>query len=251
MATRTILVTGGSNGIGLETCSVLAHQPNTHVLLGSRSLEKGNKALADIQAKSPQGSISVVQLDVDSDASIAQAVKQVEDAHGKLDTLINNAGICPVEVSRDLFRATFDTNCTSPALVTEAFAPLLRKSKTTPRVIYVTSVLGSVSARADPNDPVRSQPYKIYRMSKAATNMLALSDACEYEKDGFRVFAYCPGLVATDLAGLREAKLKWGAPGPEKSAQGLLAICNGEQDQNAARFLHTDSVVDGSSFHQW
>ena len=150
MSKKIVLVTGGNNGIGLETCSQLAEQPETHVIMASRSIEKGQKALEAVRARAPQASINLVQLDITSDTSIDAAVKQVTDTHGRIDTLINNAGICPLEVSRDLFREAFETNTISPALVTRAFAPLLRES-TSPRLIYVTSRLGSCGERADPH----------------------------------------------------------------------------------------------------
>jgi NAD(P)-dependent dehydrogenase (short-subunit alcohol dehydrogenase family) len=250
MAKQIILVTGGNNGIGLETCRLLANQPNIHVIMASRSLEKGEKALAEIQNSHPKGSISLVQLDVNSDASIEAAAKKVAAEHDHVDTLINNAGICLVETSRQAFRESFETNCISPAHVTQAFLPLLKKSQSA-RLIYVTSGLGSIGRKADRNSPQPPQSYLTYRMSKAALNMLAVVEAGEYAKDGIRVFPYCPGYVVSDLAGMRQFKIDTGVPTPEKSAKGLLAIHQGKQDDNVLKNLHADSVVDGAPFHPW
>ena len=250
MSKKIVLVTGGNNGIGLETCSQLAEQPDTHVIMASRSIEKGQKALETVRARAPNASIDLVQLDITSDSSIEAAVKQVTDTYGHIDTLINNAGICPVDISRDLFREAFETNATSPALVTRAFAPLLRKSRS-PRLIYVTSRLGSCGERADPNIGHYDEDWKVYRMTKAAVNMLALCDAWEYKNDGVLVFDYCPGFVTSDLAGMRQQKEEWNIPGPEKSAAGLVAIHQGNRDAEAGEYLNSGSDQGVGRTHPW
>ena len=235
----TVLVTGGSNGIGLAACQLFSAQPNYHCIMASRSLEKGRKVLASIQSSNPSSAISLVQLDITSDDSIAAAVEEVKTKHGQLDVLINNAGICPVEFSRSALRDCLETNAISPAMVTQAFAPLLLQSSH-PRLIYVSSALGSIQRRGDPKDFAYDADYKTYRTSKATLNMLAACDAWEY-KDKVKVFAYCPGYVITDLAGEREAKEKAGiAKSPDGSARGLLAIAEGKRDEESGLYLHDE-----------
>ena len=234
----TVLVTGGNNGIGLAACQLFAAQPNYHCIMASRSLEKGQKALASIKSSN----ISVVQLDITSDASIAAAVKEVEAKHSRLDVLVNNAGVCPTELTRDVLRECIDTNAISPGLVTQAFKSLLLKSQGTPRVVYVSSELGSISRRCDPKNVAYEAEYKAYRMSKAALNMLVACDSWEFGGK-MMVWAYCPGYVVTDLAGERESKEKAGvAKSPEWSARGLLRIVEGERDEEAGRFVHDERV---------
>lgn len=240
-AQSVILVTGGNNGVGLYTCTLLASQANYHVIMGSRSLEKGEKALLDIQSRNPAGSISLVQLDITSDTSIAAAVKQIGEKHGRLDALINNAGICFREFSRDILRDSLETNCISPAIVTQAFAPLLKRSAEA-RIVYVSSALGSIAYVTDQTNWIHIQDYKAYSMSKAALNMLTAWDALEYDEFGIKVFAFCPGYVISDLAGIREMKTKQGVPTPEGSARGLLAIVDGKRDVDAGKFLHGEST---------
>ena len=233
------LVTGGNNGIGLATCELFAKQANYHTVMGSRSLDKGEKALSSIQSSNPAGTLSLVQLDITSDDSIAAAVKEVEAQHGHLDILINNAGVCPTEFSRSILRDTLETNATSPAVVTQAFAPLLLKSAAA-RVVYVSSQLGSIQQRSDPNNIAYNQAYKAYRISKAAMNMLAACDAWEY-RGQVKVFAYCPGYVITDLAGQREDKKQAGiAKEPDGSARGQLVIAEGKRDRENGLFLHDE-----------
>jgi NAD(P)-dependent dehydrogenase (short-subunit alcohol dehydrogenase family) len=238
---KLVLVTGGNNGIGLATCQIFSAQPGYHCIMASRSLSKGQESLLSIQTSNPRASISLVQLDVTSDVSIAAAVKEVESQHGKLDILINNAGICPTDFSRQLLRECIETNAISPAMVTQAFAPLLLKSSS-PRIIYVSSVLGSISLRGEPEGKAYNEDYKVYRISKAALNMLVACDAWEY-RGRVKVFAYCPGYVVTDLAGQREIKEKMGIAGSaEGSARGLLAIGGGERDEESGKFLHGEKA---------
>lgn len=246
--TTVALVTGGNNGIGFETCALLASLPHYHVIMGSRSLEKGQAALVSIQSRDLAGSISLVQLDITSDSSIDNARKDVTSQWGRLDTLINNAGICPLTFDRKVLRETLETNAISPGLVTQAFAPLLKKSTGVPRVIYVSSGLGSIELRSDASNTFRDQDYKAYRISKAALNMLVACDAWQYEEDGIKVFAYCPGYVVTDLAGMRQAKIDKGAPTAEGSARGLLEVAEGKRDANAGKFLHTRG---GDGVYPW
>lgn len=237
---RTIvLITGGNNGIGLAACQLFATQPNYHCIMASRSLEKGQKALASIQSLNSSSAISLVQLDITSDASIAAAVEEVKATHGHLDVLVNNAGICPTDFSRSVLRDCLETNAISPAMVTQVFAPLLLQSST-PRVIYVSSALGSIQMRGDSKDIAYEADFKTYRISKAALNMLVVCDAWEYKND-IKVFAYCPGYVITDLAGMREEKEKAGiAKSPDGSARGLLAIAEGKRDEENGLFLHDE-----------
>lgn len=93
---KVVLVTGGNNGIGYETVKALLQSEKAayHILLGSRSLEKGNRAIETLHQECPQATntVELVQLDVTSDESIEKAFEQVKSNHGRLDVLINNAG---------------------------------------------------------------------------------------------------------------------------------------------------------------
>ncbi|PVH99826.1 short chain dehydrogenase [Periconia macrospinosa] len=237
----TVLVTGGNNGIGLATCELLASKGDFHVLLGSRSSAKGSEALSSIQSKYPNSTISLIELDITSDASIAAAVNHITTTYGSLSGLVNNAGICPTTFSRTILRDTLETNVTSHAAVTQAFLPLLSKSSSVPHIIYVSSVLGSTTVRSDPSNLAYGEDYKAYRISKAALNMLVACNA--WEHPDWKVFAYCPGYVITDLAGMREAKIKQGfAKGPEGSARGIDAILTGKRDEESGKFLFGEAV---------
>ena len=251
----SVLVTGGNNGIGLATCELLASQPNYHVIMGSRSLDKGHSAIASIKSSVHSSSnLSLVQLDITSDDSIAAAVEATKSLlgnDGHLSVLINNAGICPTDFTRATLREALETNAISPALVTKAFAPLLLASPIPAKVIYVTSVLGSITSRADPKNMAYQAEYSAYRTSKAALNMLTVCDSVEYE-GRMKVWAFCPGYVVTDLAGERESKIQAGfAKGADTSAKGILAILEGKRDGEVGRFVHGGVDTGAEGVYAW
>ncbi|KAF2120387.1 short chain dehydrogenase [Lophiotrema nucula] len=237
---RIILITGGNNGIGYDTVAALSSaDANNHIILAARSEERGLKALEELKARKPAGTISFVKLDVTDDSSIAAAAAQVEKEFGRLDVLVNNAGIAITKpTDREVFRQTFETNVYGPALLTDALAPLLKKSKD-PRIINVSSGLGSIAKRADPKDDYYSTAADPYRMSKAALNMLTTCQSYNYKDDGFKVWTYCPGFVITDLTGKDHRKWREenGADSSETSAQGILEIVEGKRDGEVNCFV--------------
>lgn len=95
MAAKIVLITGANHGIGYETAKAFLQSQNPyHILLGTRSLQKGDEALQNLRAECPNvmNSIELLQIDVASDESITRAFEVVKKGHGRLDTLINNAG---------------------------------------------------------------------------------------------------------------------------------------------------------------
>ena len=89
------LITGGNTGIGYETVKALymSSQPHT-ILMGSRSLDKAKEAISKLKSQVPDSKSTVIplQIDIEDDASIDNAFKEVESKHGRVDTLLNNAG---------------------------------------------------------------------------------------------------------------------------------------------------------------
>ena len=212
--------------------------------MASRSPEKGAAAAKEVQASSIKGKVSSIQLDVTDEASIAAAVKQVEKDHGRLDVLVNNAGIySKAPTLKEQFETTFQANVTGVALVTEALLPLLLKSSH-PYLIHVSSGLGSLSEAADPTNPVYGVDAPVYRASKAALDMLAIQDAKILGKQGVKVFAFCPGLVESNLRGTSEAERKagGGAGDPMESGRTMLSIIDGSRDADVGKFVHKDGV---------
>ncbi|KAJ6485872.1 putative short chain dehydrogenase/reductase [Mycena sanguinolenta] len=243
-----ILVTGASSGIGCETVLALAQaSPDFHILLCTRSLEKGEKVLEQMRAEhgdTLKGTISVLQLEVTDTASIAAAKEHVaNDFGGKLDVLISNAGIIvtkPCDTLTNL-RETFETNVFGATLVTEAFEPLL-KNASKPLLVYVSSSQGSCTLRLDPENPHRHVRGDTYRMSKAAMNMLAACHKYNFREWGCRVCSFNPGFCVTNLTGEkgREMRIKLGARTARDPALALVDIVLSKRDAD----IEKSGIVD-------
>jgi NAD(P)-dependent dehydrogenase (short-subunit alcohol dehydrogenase family) len=195
--TTIALVTGANKGLGRETARRLAELGWT-VLLSSRSAERGAAAAAGID-----GTVVPIAIDVTDDASVAAAAKEVADRYGRLDVLVNNAGItgplvASVDTGADELRPVLETNLVGPVRVTHAFLPLLRESAA-PRIVMVSSGLGSLAVTTDPDRLESTVDGLGYQASKAALNMVTN----QYAKalPGFRVNVVDPGYTATDLNG--------------------------------------------------
>ncbi|KAL5355410.1 hypothetical protein BJX96DRAFT_48477 [Aspergillus floccosus] len=238
---KIILITGANSGIGYDTSYALANaSPSNHVILGCRNSTRGAKALEDIQARNPAGTLSLVHLDVTDDVSIRTVVDQISADFGVLDVLVNNAGIAITEPRerRDEMLTTINTNAVSAYVLTEQLVPLLQKSQD-PRIINVTSRLGSISERADPNNQYYTTQFDAYRVSKAALNMATVCMYASYKTWGAKVWAFCPGHVVTNLTGEegRKQRVAMGLDSSETSAQGILEIVQGQRDEEVGLFL--------------
>ncbi|KAL8823416.1 MAG: hypothetical protein Q9191_005877 [Dirinaria sp. TL-2023a] len=246
MTSKTIvLITGANSGIGFDSsAAIAAASADYHVVMGSRSLEKGQKALSELQARKLPGSLSLVQLDVTDEASISQAVQSIAHDFGRLDVLVNNAGIVSkAPTFKADLRETLETNTIAPAAVTEAFTDLLLKSEKA-RLIYVSSDLGSLTLKQDKSYKYHGITAVAYRMSKAALNMLMLCHEAQFEGK-IRVFAFNPGFVVTNLTGEedRQSRIDRGAGSSEGSAQTLRSIVVGERDADAGQFVVAEGVL--------
>lgn len=241
-----VLITGANSGIGYDTAKALASASSSyHIIMACRSAEKAAQALSEIQATSPKGSLSTIQLDVTDHASIDRAAKIVDEEFGRLDTLINNAGVQPRSTGlAEQIREAFETNTIGQVMVTEAFRPLLAKSNDA-RLIFVSTSLSSISLRLQPDHKSYGVPVTPYRMSKAALNMWAACVAKEGREQGIRVWVFDPGLVATNLGGNKEALKQMGAGSSEVSAQTILSVIEGKRDADVGKLMYKDGV------HPW
>lgn len=241
----TVLFPGANSGIGYAASKVIASASTKyHVIMASRSLEKGHAASSAIQVAGVKGKTSSIQLNVTDESSIAAAVQQVEREHGRLDVLINNAGIySQAPTLKEQIHDTLATNVTGAAIVAEAFTPLLLKSSN-PYLLHVSSGLGSINLASDPRPFDAAVGALAYRMSKAALNMLTMQNSNILGKQGVKVFAVCPGLVESNLRGESEEQRSAGgtAGDPEVSGQTMLRIIEGERDADVGKFVHKDGV---------
>lgn len=192
---KTALVTGANKSIGFEVTKQLLDL-GYHVYLGSRDLEKGKAAVA--QLKSTE--VEAIAIDVSDQASIDMARKKIDS----LDVLINNAGISggfPQNASTldtNVIREVFDTNFFGTINITKAFLDLLKKSDA-PRIINVTSGLASLTMHNDPNWKYYNIKGGAYGPSKTALNAYTVALAYELRDTTFKINAVDPGYTATDF----------------------------------------------------
>ncbi|KAF2139468.1 uncharacterized protein K452DRAFT_275794 [Aplosporella prunicola CBS 121167] len=233
------LITGANRGIGLAAATRLAQEHNHHVIIGARSASDGADTAATLQAAGHRA--SSLALDLDSDESIAAAVQAIETQFGRLDVLVNNAGVLaepePGLSTRERFARTLGTNVTGTACLTEALLPLLRKSQA-PQVIFVSSTLGSLAENARKESPAYQWDVKAYAASKAAVNMLALNYARVLMNAGVRVNTVCPGLVKTRMNGFNPA-----AVSTDEGAQRIVELATMGEEAPTATFSDRSGPV--------
>ncbi|MEU2422646.1 SDR family NAD(P)-dependent oxidoreductase [Streptomyces sp. NPDC007851] len=186
-------ITGANKGLGRETARRLVELGHT-VLVGARDPGQGAAAADALGAR-------FVRIDVTDDASVAAAAADVAAHEGRIDVLVNNAGVAgphvdPGGLTAADALAVFDVNLFGVIRTTTAFLPLLRRSAD-PVVVNVSSGLGSVAVTHDPDRVESTVVAPLYNSSKAALVMLTTQYAKAF-KD-IRVNAVDPGYTATDL----------------------------------------------------
>lgn len=207
MATNIVLVTGANQGIGFAIAKKLAtEQKDYHIIMAGRRQAAIEEAAQKL--KSDGLSVEPLVLDLNSDVSIEAAAKSVSDKYGRLDVLVNNAAISNAPTSADGKSNTpreemlqiLNTNVAGVQAVTDAFIPLLEKSTSTKRIVFISSTLGSLTHKADPNHPARKLGWIPYTISKTAETMLALFYSAQFDgRNDWKVNITCPGFCATNL----------------------------------------------------
>lgn len=127
-------------------------------------------------------------------------MKEVEAKHGRLDVLINNAGISTgwdEKATRERWLELYNTNVVGVEFVTEAFIPLLEKSQGVQRIVNVTSVLGSMQNKLDKDHFIHKLEWCPYSATKSALNQLTLHYVARYPT--WKINLTCPGYLATNL----------------------------------------------------
>ena len=189
---RVALVSGGNRGIGQEICRQLAEKGYT-VVLGSRDEEQGREA-----AEKLDGDVHACQLDVTDQVSVDHLVESIEEEFGRLDVLVNNAGIMndegqsSVEADLDRVREALEANLFGAWRLSEAAIPLMRRGGYG-RIVNISSGLGALE------DMGGGQPG--YRVSKTSLNALTRMLSSELRGTGILVNSVCPGWVQTDMGG--------------------------------------------------
>ena len=208
---RIALVTGANQGVGLQVANELVANGLT-VLVGSRNFERGEAAAEEIGP----GAIAL-QLDVTDMASITAAAERIRKEFGRLDLLVNNAGISNTSkgdtsieeyakrtkastAPLDEVRAVWETNVFGVLAVYQAMLPLVRESSDA-RIVNVSSGVGSLTSNADPANPYHAMFGPIYPASKAALNAITLAMMIELESTDIKVNLVSPAFTSTNLNG--------------------------------------------------
>ncbi|KAL9092130.1 MAG: hypothetical protein Q9165_004563 [Trypethelium subeluteriae] len=259
-----VLITGANTGIGYEVVKALAASSHAyHILVGSRSIDNGDKAIAEVKKEAPNttSDFAVIQVDVSSDESIQKAFDQVKAKFGRVDTLINNAGWSPDTqiasgklTTREAWNAGYDVNVSGTQVLTQTFMPLLLASTTTPRLLFITSGLSSLAGAANPNSMRYTNPpagwpkppgpvFVAYRSSKTALNMLMLDWHRILKNDGVKVWSISPGFLATGLGAVgADALRRMGAGEPKVGGEFIRDVVEGKRDADAGNVINKDGI---------
>ena len=212
------LVTGANKGIGLEIARGLTKHGFT-VLVGSRNLQNGEIAAQDIAAQGITAQdigaqVHALQLDVTDQASIAAAAQRIRSEFGRLDVLVNNAGVSHsgkpgrafdeimqtnsiTTAPLDDVRTVWETNVFGLVAVTQAMLPLLREAPAA-RIVTTGSTGGSLTWNSNPDNSHRAM-FGNYSASKSAAHAITLAFALALESTNIKVNIACPGHTATAL----------------------------------------------------
>ena len=235
---KIALITGANKGIGFETAKQLL-QKGFYVYIGSRNLENGLQAVEKLRVLNLTN-VEAIQIDVTDDNSVKNARTEIGKKTDVLDVLINNAGInggvpnTALEARTDQFLAAFNTNVFGVARVTQAFIDLLKKSPE-PRIVMVSSSVGSLTLQSDPNWLAYNfAKYAVYGSSKAALNMFTIHLAYELRDTAFKVNAVCPGYTKTDFTNHNGGEV-------EKAAKRIVKYALLDKDGVTGKFISEET----------
>jgi NAD(P)-dependent dehydrogenase (short-subunit alcohol dehydrogenase family) len=228
---KTALVTGANRGIGLEVARQLAKRGMT-VYLAARDKEKGEAAAARIREMGL--SVHALGMDVADPASVRAAAAAFGEESGRLDVLVNNAGIlldgkeAVVKTDAAVLEDTFRTNVVGAILASQEFLRYLKKCPDS-RIINVSSGSGSLSKMA--------AYAPAYSISKAALNAATRQLSAALQADGIAVNSVCPGWVRTEMGGP-------GAPrSVEQGAEGIVWLAMDAPQELTGHFVRDRETI--------
>lgn len=195
---RVAIVTGGSRGIGAAIVRRLA-KDGLHVVAVARNLEKLQQVCGEVTAEG--GSAEAVACDLADGKAWAAAIEQIADAHGRIDVLVNNAGITRddliLRMEDEAFDEVINTNLKSAFVAIRSAARLIMRSKSG-RIINIASVAGIAGNAGQAN----------YAASKAGLIGLSKSVARELARKGVTSNVVAPGFITTDMTQVLPEDLK-------------------------------------------
>lgn len=200
---KIAFISGATKGIGNEVARQLALHDFT-VLIGARNTQHGEAAVEKLRLNGADAHF--IQLDVNNESSIKSAAEEISKQFGKVDVLINNAGVNyefssgtrPSTLSVDTLKDTFITNFFGVFAIIHSFLPLLKQAGAA-RIINVSSTLGSLTCLSNSEHFFYGVNSLAYNSSKTALNALTVSLAKDLADDKISVNSICPGWVKTDM----------------------------------------------------
>ncbi len=202
-AKKVALITGANKGLGYEMARQLA-QSGVTVVLAARDQAKGEAAAEKLKQEGLD--VQFLKLDVTKKEDYTKAAAFLDKNFGKLDILINNAGVSAdglagtsvSATTEQSLQRTFETNFFAPIALTQVLLPLLKKSEAG-RIVNMSSILGSLTLHADPKSPIYDFKALSYDASKAALNSFTIHLAHELKGTKVKVNSAHPGWVKTDM----------------------------------------------------
>ena len=203
---KVAFITGANRGIGFETSKQLAKK-NIKVILGSRDLDKGKKAIEKLATDGINADL--VQYDAFDLNAPQKVYDYISKEYKKLDILINNAGVLLTgnlfvtnssSVSDKDIKDTFQTNLFSVISLTQKLLPLIKKSDAG-RIVNVSTILSSLTLHSAKDSPISPAKEFAYNASKTALNAFTIHLANELKDTKIKVNSGHPGWVKTELGG--------------------------------------------------
>lgn len=240
---KKALITGANKSIGFETARQLLQQ-GYFVYLGSRDEANGEEAIAQLKSEG-LSNVELLQIDVSNPESVSKAAAQITE----LDVLINNAGIlgaweqAPTTAPLSLIKEVFETNFFGAINVTQSFIEILKRS-VEPRIVNVTSGLGSLTLHSDPSWKFYQVKGAAYGPSKTALNAYTVHLAHELKDTAFKVNAVDPGYTKTDF------NHNNGPGSVEDAAAIIVKYATVAQDGPTGKFFSND-IENGDQESPW
>ncbi|GJD23541.1 probable carbonyl reductase [Rivularia sp. IAM M-261] len=200
---KIVFISGATKGIGYKVAQQLASH-NFTVLIGARNIQQGDAAVEKL--RSDGADAHFIPIDVNDESSVKSAAEAITKQLGKVDVLINNAGVNyefqlgtrPSMLSVDILKDTFGANFFGAFAIIHNFIPLLKQAGAA-RIINVSSTLGSLTSLSNPEHFFYGVNSLAYNSSKTALNALTVSLAKDLADDNITVNSICPGWVKTDM----------------------------------------------------
>jgi NAD(P)-dependent dehydrogenase (short-subunit alcohol dehydrogenase family) len=243
MSKKIALITGANKGLGFETARQLGKE-GVSIIAAARNKEKGVDAVNKLKEEGIDAEF--LQLDVDKDADIQFAFSFINEKYGKLDILINNAGIqvdgagwgdnTSTTIKEEALRQTMDTNFFNVVKLTNTLLPLIKKSEAG-RIVNLSSILGSLEYHSDAQSPIYGSKLFAYNTSKSALNSYTIHLAAALADSNVKVNSVHPGWVKTDM-GTEAAPMEINDGVKTSVAMALL-----ENDGPSGKFVHLDSEL--------